>query len=57
MSTLQRRIDEYLQDKTPTDDVEVTKADSSEYLRESEEIEVRAMQESLDKRKQDLAKR
>ena len=57
MSTLQRRIDEYLRDKTPTDDVEVTKADSSEYLRESEEIEMRTMQESFDKPKQDLAKR
>ena len=52
MSTLQRRIDEYLRDKTPTDDVEVTQADSSEYLHESEEIEIRTMQESLDKRKQ-----
>ena len=52
MSTLQRRIDEYLRDNTPTDDVEVTKADSSEYLHESEEIEIRTMQESLDKRKQ-----
>lgn len=50
MSTLQRRIEEYLRDKTPTDDVEATKADSSEYFRDSEEIETRPMQESLDKR-------
>ena len=52
MSTLQTRIDEYLRNKTPADDVEVTNADSSEYLRETEEIDVRAMRESLDKRKQ-----
>jgi len=52
MSTLQTRIDEYLRDKTPTDDVELTKADSSEYLRESEEIQMPTMQESLDNRKQ-----
>jgi len=51
MSTLQTRIDEYLRDKTPTDEVEVTNADSSEYLHEIEEIEMRTMQESLDKRK------
>ena len=51
MSTLQTRIDEYLRNKTPADDVEVTNADSFEYLRESEESDVRAMRESLDKRK------
>ena len=56
MSTLQRRIDEYLRDKTPTDDVEVTQADSSEYLRESEEIEMRATQGNPDKLKWDMAK-
>jgi hypothetical protein len=56
MSTLQKRIDEYLRDKTPTDDVEVTQADSSEYLRESEEIEMRAPQGNPDKLKRDMAK-
>jgi hypothetical protein len=56
MSTLQKRIDEYLRDKTPTDDVEVTQADSSEYLRESEEIEMRATQGNPDKLKRDMAK-
>ena len=56
MSTLQTRIDEYLRDKTPTDGVEVTKADSFEYLRESEEIEMPAPQEGLDKLKRDMAK-
>ena len=48
MSTLHQRIDEYLCDKTPMDEVEVSKTDSSEFLRESEDIEVQAtQQESL----------
>ena len=55
MSTLQQRIDEYLCDKTPMDDVDVSKFDA-EYLREREEIEMRAIQESLDKLKRDMAR-
>ena len=51
MNTLQARIDEYLRDKAKTDDVELTKADPPEYFRESEEIEMRAMQESMNKGK------
>jgi len=56
MSTLQQRIDEYLFDKTPMDEVEVSKADSSEFLRESEDIEMRITKGSLDKLKRDMAK-
>ena len=54
MSTLQQRIDEYLCDKTPMDDVEASKFDA-EYLREREEIEMRAIQESLEKLTGDIA--
>ena len=56
MSTLQQRIDEYLCDKTPMDEVEVSKADSSEFLRESEDIEMRITKGSLDKLQRDMAK-
>ena len=56
MSTLQQRIDEYLCDKTPLNDVEVSKADSSEFLRESDDIEMRTTKGSLDKLERDMAK-
>lgn len=45
MSTLQQRIDEYLCDKTPVDDVEVPEADSSEVLRERENIDMQVTQQ------------
>jgi hypothetical protein len=45
MSTLQQRIDEYLCDKTPVDDVEVPEADSSEVLREREDIDMQVTQQ------------
>jgi len=56
MSTLQRRIDEYLRDKTPRKDVEETKPDSPEQLHSSEEIEMRISRESPAEKKQHPAR-
>ena len=45
MSTLQQRIEDYLSDETSVDDVEVSKADSPDFLRESEDIEMYVTQQ------------
>jgi hypothetical protein len=47
MSTLKQRIEHYLQEASPSGDLQVSEADYSEYMRERDEIESRRIQKSL----------